>query len=107
MWEEYNETINEIIIPNGYTYNTVMADFIQLGHAVKVEHLLLELLDHDQSKDTPLRPNNGSIFLVIMSWITNDASSSGYNIGERLQYALNVDILFKYPKMFFDMTKLD
>ena len=52
MWGEYNETVNEIIRPNIHTHNTVMEAFAQLGHAVKVEHLLLEVLDHEGSKDT-------------------------------------------------------
>ena len=41
MWEDYNEAGNEIIRPNVHTYNTVMEYFSQLGHAVKVEHLIL------------------------------------------------------------------
>ena len=53
MWEECNETGNEIIRPNAHTYNTVMAYFAQLGHTVKVGRLLLEVLDHKRSKDTP------------------------------------------------------
>ena len=48
-----------------------MAYFAQLGHAVKVGHLLLELLYHEGSKDTSLRPNTESLYLVIKSWITN------------------------------------
>ena len=58
-----------------------MAAFEQLGHAVKVEHLLLEVLDHDGSKYTSLRTNNWLFSLVIKSWIKNDASISRYNIG--------------------------
>ena len=57
MWEEYNETVNERIILNIHTYNTVMSAFAELGHAVKLEHLLLEVLDHEGIKDTSLRPN--------------------------------------------------
>ena len=41
MWEEYIETRNDIIRPNSHTYNRVMVDFVQLGHTVKFEHLLL------------------------------------------------------------------
>ena len=100
MWEEYIETLNERIRPNVHTYNTVMADFSQLGHTVKVEHLLLEVLYHEGSKDTLLCPNTVSFSLVIKSWITNDASSSRYNIGKRLRYALDADTIFRYPKVF-------
>ena len=107
MWEEYSETGNEIIRPNVHTYNIVMADFAQLGHAIKAEHLLLEVLDHEGSKYTLLLPNTESFYLVIKSWITNDASSYRYNIGKRLRYALDADIIFRYPKVFFDITKLE
>ena len=65
-----------------------MEAFAQLGHTVKFNHLMLDVLDHEGSKDTSLRPNTDSFSLVIKSWITNDASSSRYNIGERLRYAL-------------------
>ena len=41
-----------------------MAVFAQLDHAVKVEHLLLEVLDHKGSKDTSLRPDNELLYLV-------------------------------------------
>ena len=84
-----------------------MAVFAQLGHAVKVEYLLLEVLDHNGIKDTLLRPNTESLSLFIKSWITNDASRYRYNIGERLCYSLDADIIFRYPKVFFDITKLD
>ena len=107
MWEEYNETGNDGIRPNVHTYNTIMVPFSQLVHTVKVKHLLFKVLDHNRSKDTLLRPNKESLFLVINSWITNDASSSRYNIGERLRYALDADIIFIYPNVFFDITKLD
>ena len=107
MWEDYNETGNEIIRPNFHTYNTVMADFAQLGHAVKSKHSLLEVLDHEVSKDTSLRPHTESLSLVIKSWITNDTSSSRYNIGERMRYTLYADIVFRYPKVIFYSTKLD
>ena len=107
MWEEYNEIGNEIIRPNVHTYNTVMEAFTQLGHDVKVAHLLLEVLDHEGSKDTSLRPNTESFSLVIKSWIINDARSSRYNIGERLRYALDADIIFRYPRVFFYVAKLD
>ena len=107
MWEEYNETGNEIIIPNVNTYNTVMSYFSQLGYTVKVVHILLEVLDHEGSKDTLLRPNTDFFSLVIKSWITNYASSSRYNIGEIPRYAIDADIIFRYPKVLFDITKLD
>ena len=58
MWEEYIETRNEIIRPKVHTYNTVMENFAQLGHAVKAGHLMLEVLYHKGSRDTWLRPNN-------------------------------------------------
>ena len=105
--EYYTETVNERIRPNFHTYNTVMAYFSQLGHAVKVGHLLLEVLDHKGSKDTLLRPNTYFFSLVIKSWITNYASSSRYNIGEIPRYAIDADIIFRYPKVLFDITKLD
>ena len=66
MWEEYNETGNEIIRPNVHTYNTVMASFAQLGHAAKVKHLVLKVLDHEGSKDTSLRPNTEFFWIKIM-----------------------------------------
>ena len=84
-----------------------MAAFSQLGHAVKVKHLLLELLNHEGSKYTLLSPNYESFSLVIKSLIKNHTSSSRYNIGERLHYSLDADIIFRYPKVFFDITKLD
>ena len=79
MWEEYNETGNEIIIPNVNTYNTVMSYFSQLGYTVKVVHILLEVLDHEGSKDTLLRPNTEYLYLFIKSCITNDTRSSIYS----------------------------
>ena len=57
MWEDYNGTGNEIIRPNVHTYNTVMVDFAQLGHAIKFKQLLIEVLDHEGSKDTSLSPD--------------------------------------------------
>ena len=83
-----------------------MADFAQPGHAVKVKHLLLELLDHEVIKYISLRPNTESFSLVIELFKTNDASSSIYNIGKRLFYVLYSDIIFRYTKVFFDMPKL-
>ena len=67
MWEEYNKTENERIIHNVHTYNKVMTDFAQLGEAVKFEHLILEVLEHEGRKDTPLRPNTELLSLVIKS----------------------------------------
>ena len=84
-----------------------MADFAQLGYAVKVKHLLLEVIDQGWSKDKSLRPNTESFSLVIKSRITNDAISSIYNIGERLYYALDTDIISIYQKVFFYIPKLD
>ena len=101
MWEDYNETVDEIIRPNVHTYNKVMAYFSQLGHAVKVELLMSELLNHEVSKDTSLHPNTGLFSLVIDLLIKNGARSSRYNIGERLCYALDANIIFRYPKVFF------
>ena len=106
MWEDYNGTGNEIIIPNVHTYNTVMADFAQLGHAIKFKQLLIEVLDHDGSKDTSILPNTEFFSLVIELLITNDAGRSRYNIDERLRYARDTDIIFRYPKVFFDITKI-
>ena len=74
MWEYYNYTLNERIRPNVYAYNIVMAYFARLGQAVKFEHLLLEVLEHEGSKDKLLRTNDESFSLVIKSWIKNDAS---------------------------------
>ena len=54
------------------------------GHTVKVEHLILEVLDHEGRKDALLRPTTESLSLVIKPHITNYVSSSRYNIGERL-----------------------
>ena len=59
-----------------------MEAFAQLGHTVKFNHLMLDVLDHEGSKDTSLRPNTDSFSLVIKSWITNDAGRSRSNIGE-------------------------
>ena len=84
-----------------------MAAFAQLGHAVKFENLLLEVTDHEGSKYTSLLSNTESFSLVIELLITNDAISSRYNIGERLRYALDGDIIFRYPKVFFDIPELD
>ena len=58
MREEYNETWNERIRPNVHTYNTVTVAFAWLGYAVKVENLLLEVLDQEGSNDMKL-PNKG------------------------------------------------
>ena len=52
MWEEYIEIRNDIIRPNAHTYNRLMVDFVQLGHTIKFEHLLLKVLDQKVSKDT-------------------------------------------------------
>ena len=107
MWEEYNETGNEIIVPNVHTYNTVTEGFAQLFHAIKVKHLQLEVIYHEGSKDALLCPNIESFSLVIKSWITNDAISSRCNIVEILRYAIDTYIIFRDPKVFFDITKLD
>ena len=86
-----------------------MTNFSQLGHAVKVKHLMLEVIDHEGIKDTSLRPSTESFSLFIKSWITNYARSSIYNIGERLRYALDDDIIFRYQNCFLillNWTKL-
>jgi len=78
MWTEYEETENEKVRPNVGTYCAVMEAYFGLHrpNAMKIESLLLELLEHEKKtasqEDNALVANTAAFTFVIRGWLKHE-----------------------------------
>jgi len=92
MWDMYEETGNERIMPNVFTYSTVIKSWCDQNEPAKAEELLEELLAMDKRKDIPIKVNRDAFELVIAAWVDyeSNAPREDSEIGcERAENLLN------------------
>lgn len=86
MWQEFDDTGNEHIRPNTDVYNAVMSGYEGVD-AVKVDNLLTEMLDLEQTDNWPFRPNTNSFSLAMRSWLKDGKNNA--TAGEGISHAFN------------------
>lgn len=82
MWQEFHDSGNEDIRPNVDVYNAVMSGYGTYD-AAKVDELLAEMIDLEQSDSSPFRPNTESYSIAMRSWLQSEGKNGSHDAGGR------------------------
>jgi len=89
MWSEFEETGNTNVKPNVGAYLAVMEAYFHQSNAAKLESLLLELLEYENSgEDATLHANTAAFTFIIRGWLKHEDACTESDMGVGCDNAL-------------------